>query len=117
MHIRLLNALHTILLILAVTGSAVAQTVSVTDDISTDETWTSDNTYILDGLIFVDFDYSIDLFDAVVMHFLCLEFHEVFLIFHGILHVRVRLDLFHDFHLLDIDSLSFEVAQLFESFA
>jgi hypothetical protein len=33
---------------------AMAQTVTVQDDITSDATWTADNTYLLDGLIFVD---------------------------------------------------------------
>lgn len=39
--------------ILLFTGMANAQ-VNVTDDVTTDQTWTSDNVYLLDGLIFVD---------------------------------------------------------------
>ena len=35
-------------------STAQAQNVIVTDDISSDVTWTSNNTYILNGLIFVD---------------------------------------------------------------
>ena len=42
-----------LLLAFAVTASASAQTVTVSQDIATNTTWTASNTYLLDGLIFV----------------------------------------------------------------
>jgi len=44
----------TVMLLLMIPLIAMSADVTVKDDISTDVTWTSDNVYILDGLIFVD---------------------------------------------------------------
>ena len=44
----------TLLFLLVILSSPAAAQVVVTDDISSDMTWTSDNEYVLDGLIFVN---------------------------------------------------------------
>ena len=46
---------YSVILFLAVLFSVNAQTViNVTENITTDATWSSNNVYMLDGLVFVD---------------------------------------------------------------
>ena len=49
------------------TGIANAQVINVTDDITSNTTWTSDNVYVLDGLIFVDSTYTLTIEPGTVI--------------------------------------------------
>jgi hypothetical protein len=48
-------------------GIANAQIVNVTDDITSNTTWTANNTYVLDGLIFVDSTYTLTIEPGTVI--------------------------------------------------